>query len=55
MNPLDTVLWPVLVVALPSQKVITKFVRVSSKVGVAEAGENSSWALFEFLVCCENT
>ncbi len=46
MNSLDTFLWPVL---LTSQEVITNFVRVSLKIGVVEADENSSWALFHFL------
>jgi hypothetical protein len=48
MNSLDTVLWPVVMVALASPKVIIKFGRVSSKVGVDEADENSSGALLGF-------
>jgi len=49
MNSLDTFLWPVVLVALAGQKLFTKFLRVSSKLGVAEADENSSWPLFNFL------
>jgi hypothetical protein len=36
-------------VALACSKVIIKFGRVSSKVGVDEADKNSSWALLNFL------
>jgi hypothetical protein len=36
-------------VGLPSPKVIIKFSRVSSKVGVDGADENSSWASLNFL------
>jgi len=45
----DIILWPVVMVALASLKVIMKFGRVSSKVGVDQANENSTWALFNFL------
>jgi len=45
----DTILWPVNIVALASLKVKMKFGRVSSKVGVDGADQNSSWALLNFL------
>jgi hypothetical protein len=38
----------VVIVALASPKVIIKFARVSSKVGVHEADENSSGTLLNF-------
>ncbi len=34
-------------------KVIINFGRVSSKLGVDEADENSSRALLQFLLCCK--
>ncbi len=40
-------------VGLASQKVIAKFVRVSSKVGVVEADQNSSRPLLNFLVAAK--
>jgi len=40
-------------IGLATEKVIAKFVRVSSKVGVAEANKNSSWALLNFLLAAK--
>jgi hypothetical protein len=39
----------VVLVPVACQKVITKSVRGSSKVGVVEPDQNSSWAFFNFL------
>jgi len=40
-------------IGLATEKVIAKFVRVSSKVGVAEVDKNSSWALLNFLLAAK--